>query len=76
MQAPEGAKALHAKGMLVMPGGVDRHTHLYLPYMGTNTCDDHFSGQAASRPPAAPRCTSTSRSPSTSTSRRALRHGR
>lgn len=47
VQAPPGAEVINAKQKLVMPGGVDPHTHLHLPYMGANTCDDHFSGQAA-----------------------------
>eukprot|EP00850_Spirogloea_muscicola_P021393 SM000247S08282 [mRNA] locus=s247:137920:140950:+ [translate_table: standard] len=30
-----------------MPGGIDPHTHLDMPFMGTSTCDDFYSGQAA-----------------------------
>ncbi|XP_052886642.1 dihydropyrimidinase isoform X2 [Gossypium arboreum] len=30
-----------------MPGGIDPHTHLAMEFMGTETIDDFFSGQAA-----------------------------
>ncbi|PIA60132.1 hypothetical protein AQUCO_00400788v1 [Aquilegia coerulea] len=30
-----------------MPGGIDPHTHLGMEFMGTETIDDFFSGQAA-----------------------------
>eukprot|EP00775_Hariotina_reticulata_P003434 gene3434-3706_t len=30
-----------------MPGGIDPHTHLSMPFMGQVTCDDFYSGQAA-----------------------------
>lgn len=30
-----------------MPGGIDPHTHLDMPFMGTTTCDDFYSGQIA-----------------------------
>ncbi|XP_073283803.1 dihydropyrimidinase isoform X3 [Primulina huaijiensis] len=30
-----------------MPGGIDPHTHLAMEFMGTETIDDYFSGQAA-----------------------------
>ncbi|EFJ48385.1 hypothetical protein VOLCADRAFT_60577, partial [Volvox carteri f. nagariensis] len=38
---------LNATGMFVMPGGIDPHTHLDMPFMGSVTADDFFSGQAA-----------------------------
>lgn len=49
-QVPEGAqnvKVINATGAYVMPGGIDPHTHLDMPFMGTTTCDDFYSGQAA-----------------------------
>ncbi len=30
-------------GKLVMPGGIDPHTHLSMPFMGQVTCDDFFT---------------------------------
>lgn len=38
---------LDAAGKFVMPGGIDPHTHLAMEFMGTQTIDDFFSGQAA-----------------------------
>src|SRR3954470_2261439 len=42
-----GAKVLDAGGLLVMPGGIDPHTHMELPFMGTVASEDFFSGTAA-----------------------------
>lgn len=38
---------LDATGKYVMPGGIDPHTHLAMEFMGTESVDDFFSGQAA-----------------------------
>ncbi|KAI5335017.1 hypothetical protein L3X38_025150 [Prunus dulcis] len=38
---------LDATGKFVMPGGIDPHTHLGFEFMGSETIDDFFSGQAA-----------------------------
>jgi len=46
-QVPAGAQVLDAGGQYVMPGGIDPHTHMQLPFMGTVTMDDFFSGTAA-----------------------------
>lgn len=46
-QAPAGAQTLDASGQYVMPGGIDPHTHMQLPFMGTVTADDFFTGTAA-----------------------------
>ena len=32
---------------IVMPGGIDPHTHMQLPFMGTVASDDFYSGTAA-----------------------------
>jgi dihydropyrimidinase len=47
LQAPMGASVVDAGGQYVMPGGIDPHTHMQLPFMGTTTMDDFFSGTAA-----------------------------
>jgi dihydropyrimidinase len=46
-QAPAGTQTLDASGQYVMPGGIDPHTHMQLPFMGTVAADDFFSGTAA-----------------------------
>ena len=35
-----GDKELDASGCNVMPGGIDPHTHLEMPFMGTYSSDD------------------------------------
>ena len=47
LAAPAGAQVLDAGGRYVMPGGIDPHTHMQLPFMGTVTRDDFYSGTAA-----------------------------
>ena len=44
---PTGCEVLDAGGRYVMPGGIDPHTHMQLPFMGTVTQDDFYSGTAA-----------------------------
>src|SRR5689334_8345857 len=34
-QAPAGTQTLDASGQYVLPGGIDPHTHMQLPFMGT-----------------------------------------
>ena len=46
-QAPAGTLTLDASAQYVMPGGIDPHTHMQLPFMGTVAADDFFSGTAA-----------------------------
>jgi dihydropyrimidinase len=43
----EGAELIDASGKLVMPGGVDPHTHFNLPMAGTVSSDDHYTGHKA-----------------------------
>jgi len=47
LQAPADAIRVDAGGQYVMPGGIDPHTHMQLPFMGTTTMDDFFTGTAA-----------------------------
>ena len=46
-QAPAGATVLDASGQYLLPGGIDPHTHMQLPFMGATTMDDFFTGTAA-----------------------------
>jgi dihydropyrimidinase len=47
LDAPAGAEIVDAGGCFVMPGGIDPHTHMQLPFMGTVASEDFFSGTAA-----------------------------
>ena len=47
LEAPQGAVIVDAGGQYVMPGGIDPHTHMELPFMGTVASEDFFSGTAA-----------------------------
>lgn len=47
LSAPEGAEVVDAADLLVMPGGVDPHTHFDLPMFGTVSSDDHYTGHKA-----------------------------
>lgn len=41
------AKVIDATGLLVMPGGIDPHVHLDMPFMGTFSSDTHETGTRA-----------------------------
>ncbi len=43
----KGDEVLDASGCYVMPGGIDPHTHLEMPFMGTHSADDFESGTRA-----------------------------
>ena len=43
----KGGTELDATGAYVMPGGIDPHTHLEMPFMGTYSADDFESGTRA-----------------------------
>ena len=47
LEAPAGARIIDAGGAYVMPGGIDPHTHMQLPFMGTVASDDFFTGTSA-----------------------------
>lgn len=40
-------KTIDASGLLVMPGGVDPHVHLDMPFMGTSSSDNYETGTRA-----------------------------
>jgi len=40
-------KIINAKGKLVIPGGIDPHTHMELPFGGTSASDDFETGTRA-----------------------------
>ena len=43
----DGAEIIDATGLIVMPGGIDPHTHLDMPFNNTVTDDDWESGTIA-----------------------------
>lgn len=47
LDVPGGAEVVDAGGQYVMPGGIDPHTHMQLPFMGTVASEDFYSGTAA-----------------------------
>ena len=47
LDAPSGVEVVDAGGQFVMPGGIDPHTHMQLPFMGTVASEDFYTGTAA-----------------------------
>lgn len=47
LEVPVGATVVEAGGALVMPGGIDPHTHMEMPFMGTVAIEDFESGTAS-----------------------------
>jgi len=47
LDAPGGAEIVDAGGAYVLPGGIDPHTHLEMPFMGTVAIEDFHSGTAS-----------------------------
>jgi dihydropyrimidinase len=45
--AASGVQIVDAKGKYVLPGGIDVHTHLAMPFGGTVSADDYESGTRA-----------------------------
>jgi len=47
IDVPPGTTIVDASDRYVIPGGIDPHTHMQLPFMGTVASDDFFTGTAA-----------------------------
>jgi dihydropyrimidinase len=47
IEPPAGAQVLDAGDLLVMPGGIDPHTHMELLFMGQVASEDFYTGTAA-----------------------------
>jgi dihydropyrimidinase len=47
LDVPSSAEVIDATGQYIMPGGIDPHTHMQLPFMGTVASEDFYTGTAA-----------------------------
>lgn len=47
LASQEELEVIEAAGKLILPGGVDPHTHFNLPMFGTVSSDDHYTGHKA-----------------------------
>ena len=44
---PVGHTVVNAAGLFVLPGGIDAHTHMDMPFGGTVSADDFLTGTRA-----------------------------
>src|SRR6266487_4060192 len=47
LPAEAAGRVIDASGMLLLPGGIDAHTHLDMPFGGTTSSDDFETGTRA-----------------------------
>src|SRR5947199_3520006 len=47
LPAEAASRVIDASGMLIIPGGIDAHTHLDMPFGGTTSSDDFETGTRA-----------------------------
>eukprot|EP00767_Chilomastix_cuspidata_P001584 gnl/Chilomastix_cuspidata/1707.p1 GENE.gnl/Chilomastix_cuspidata/1707~~gnl/Chilomastix_cuspidata/1707.p1 ORF type:complete len:488 (+),score=9.72 gnl/Chilomastix_cuspidata/1707:24-1487(+) len=47
IEVTKNMKVIDCAGKYIMPGGIDPHTHMNMPFMGTHVIDDFESGTAA-----------------------------
>jgi dihydropyrimidinase len=47
LSAPDGATVIDASGCYLLPGLIDNHTHLSMPFMGMMSSDDYDTGTRA-----------------------------